>query len=46
MVRGMTGLRFAAMQLKIHLPAAQSPVNELLLSPTTTPADAIQEAME
>lgn len=46
MVRGMTGLRFAAMQLKVHLPAAQSPVNTLLLSPTTTPADAIQEAME
>lgn len=45
-VRAMSSMRYAAMTLENYMPAAQSPVNELLLNPKTTPIDQIQDAME
>jgi hypothetical protein len=46
LTRGLTGQRFAIMRLKEYQPSARSPVNPLLINPTTPPSDLIQEAME
>lgn len=46
LTRGLTSQRYAIFQLKKFQPAAQSPVNPLLINPRTTPPDLIREAME
>jgi hypothetical protein len=46
LTRGLTGQRFAIYKLKEAQPSANSPVNPLLINPTTTPSELIKESME